>query len=233
MEIKNNTDKKNKIYKNISQFCHKNLLNNTNVISYLNNRGLNMESIKKFEIGLFPSDIKELFKIENPIELRKFDIIYNASYSRFMIQNLIFPIKDVYNNYISFAGRTLLSEKEREKKVIPKYMNSMYNKGNHLYGLNFAKYSIIKYNLAFVVEGYFDVISPVQNGFKNIVSVCGKYLSMRQIVLLSRFTDRIVLMFDNEEEAQIRAQRIVEINKFKKIKLFVMNPLKNTSLHLV
>jgi DNA primase catalytic core len=219
----------NKIYEQVAKFCYNRLLEDQETTLYLKNRGLSEEYIAKFEIGLFPQDLRELFSFADPIDLKTADIIYHASSSRFKIQDLVLPIKNVYGDYIAIAGRTRLPECEREKKKIAKYMNSTYAKSQHLFGLNYAKHSILEKNIAYVVEGYFDVITPHQKGMNNVVAVCGKYLSTRQIALLSRYTDKIVLLFDNEEEAQLRANKIVEKKQYEGISLVAANPLKNTS----
>jgi DNA primase len=135
------------------------------------------------------------------------------------------PISDVYGHAIAMAGRTRLSEQEREKKRLQKYMNSTYDKSCHLFGLNFAKRSILRSNVAYVVEGYFDVIMPHQMGIENVVAVCGAYFSTRHLALLSRYTENIVLLFDNEPVAQERATRIAERKKRDGIMLTAANPL--------
>jgi len=217
-----------KIYEQVAKFCYGRLLEDQETMAYLKNRGLTEEYIAKFEIGLFPQDLRELFSFAEPVDLRAADVIYHASSSRFKTQNLIFPIKNVYGDYIAIAGRTLLSETEREKKKIAKYMNSTYAKSQHLFGLDYAKRSILEKGIAYVVEGYFDVITPHQKGMDNVVAVCGKYLSTRHVALLSRYTDKIVLLFDNEEEAQLRANKIVDKKQYEGVKLVAANPLKNT-----
>lgn len=217
-----------KIYEQVAKFCHRRLLKDEGTMLYLKERGLTEESIAKFEIGLFPQDLRELFEFASPVDLRTADVIYHASSSRFKTQDLIFPIKNVYGDYIAIAGRTRLPEDEREKRKIAKYMNSTYAKSQHLFGLNYAKRSILEKGLAYVVEGYFDVITPHQKGIDNIVAVCGKYLSTRHVALLSRYTDKIVLLFDNEEEAQLRANKIVSKKQYEGVTLTAANPLKNT-----
>lgn len=212
-----------KIFARVAKFCHGRLLKNEEVMAYLlENRQIQKEFIDKFQIGLFPQDLRELFEKEDPKQLRELDIIYHASYSRFKTQDLVMPIRDVYGNYIAIAGRTRLPEKERGG--IPKYMNSIYKKSHHLFGLNFAKRDILKKGIVYVVEGYFDVIASHQNGMGNVVAVCGKYLSTRHIALLSRYTDRITLLFDNEEEAQQRAKNIVDKKQYNGIMLTAANP---------
>jgi DNA primase len=217
-----------KIYEQVAKFCHERLLEDKETMAYLKNRGLSEESIARFEIGLFPQDLRELFSFANPVDLRSADIIYHASSSRFKTQDLIFPIKNVYGDYIAIAGRTRLPESEREKRKIAKYMNSTYAKSQHLFGLDYAKRSILNKGIAYVVEGYFDVITPHQKGIDNVVAVCGKYLSTRHVALLSRYTDKIVLLFDNEEEAQLRANKIVAKKQYEGVSLLAANPLKDT-----
>ena len=217
-------DAENVFFK-VSKFCHERLLNDKNVLTYLEDRKLTIDSIKKFQIGLFPSDLRELFSQFDPKDLRSSGIIRHASKSVFQLQDLIMPIRDVYGHYIALAGRTRLSEVDREKLKIPKYINSVYDKSHHLYGLNFAKHSILKSNKVYVVEGYFDVISPHQHGLNNVVAICGSFLSSRHLALLSRYTNNIVLFFDNEEEALNRCKKIVEKKRRDGINLSVINPL--------
>lgn len=202
------------------KFCHQNLLNNKDGLSYLvENRKLNINSINNFEIGLFPQNTNKLFEIINPKILREAGIIKNASKSPFKFWDTLIPVRDVYGNYIAISART-----RAEKEGFSKYFNSIYKKSQHLFGLNFAKQEILNKNIAYVVEGPFDVISSHQNGLLNVVGVCGKYLSMRQISLLSRYTDKIVLILDNEVEAQLCAQKIIEKRQYNGISIVARNP---------
>jgi DNA primase len=173
-------------------------------------RGLSLDSITKFQLGLFPQDLRKLFKVADPKELRSAGIIRHASASPFKNQDLVMPIRDIYGNYIALAGRTRLSEKEREEKGIAKYRNSVYKKSHHMFGLNFAKRSILENNVVYIVEGYFDVITPHQHGLENVVATCGAFLTTRHIVLLSRYTTNLVLIMDNEEQAQETARKTIE-----------------------
>lgn len=215
-----------KIFANVSKYCHEKLLLNEEVLTYLvEDRTLDLDIIKKFQIGLFPRDLRELFTIIDPEKLRAAGIIKNASESMFKLQDLVIPIKDVYGNYIAIAGRTRLNECERKKRKIPKYINSVYNKSHHFFGLNFAKKSIFETNRVYIVEGYYDVIKSHQQNITNVVAICGIFLSFRHLVLLSRYTDNIILMFDNEPKAQERANKIVEKKQYEGISLSAINPL--------
>jgi DNA primase len=214
------------VFKVVAQYCHENILKNKDVLGYLlEERKLKLETIKQWEIGLFPQDLRELFNVVDPKELRLSSIVKNASYSMFQTHDVVMPIKDVYGNYIAISGRTRLSEAEREKLKLPKYLNSIYHKTQHLFGLNFAKKEILKKNIVYVVEGYYDVITPHQEGFVNIVATCGAYLSTRHLILLSRYTNNVVLFLDNEEAAQERAQKIVEKKQREGLNLTRVCPL--------
>lgn len=218
-----------KIFADVVEFCHGRLLKDADVMEYLQQkRGLSLHSITKFQLGLFPQDLRELFEIADPKKLRSAGIIRHASASPFIIQDLVMPIRNVYGNYIALAGRTRLSETEREKKGVPKYKNSIYKKSHHLFGLNFAKRSIIQNDVAYIVEGYFDVITPHQKGLENVIATCGAFLTTRHMVLLSRYTTNIVLIMDNEENAQNNARKIIERKGREGINLSLANPLEGT-----
>lgn len=218
------------IFAKVANFCHKNLFKNEEALDYVcYKRKISTEFINNFELGLFPQDLRELFEIIDPKDLRSHGIIKNASTSTFKVHNLVLPIKDVYGEYIALAGRTLLTESEREKQHVPKYMNSVYKKSHHLFGFNLAKHKILQNNIVYVVEGYFDVIMPHQKGIDNIVATCGSFLSVRHIALLSRYTNNIVVIMDNEPEAQEKARKVVEKNNYDGINLSYMNPLENSA----
>ena len=223
-----NNERRGEIYGKVMELCHQNLLKDDKTMQYLlKNRCMTEESINRFQLGLFPQDLRQLFKIEDPKDLREADIINTSSYSRFKTQDLVMPVRDVYGNFIAIAGRTRLSEEERQKRRIDKYKNSIYKKSHHLFGLNFAKRSILREDKVYVVEGYFDVITPQQNGLTNVVAVCGTYLSTRHAVLLSRYTKNIVLVFDNEEDAQQRAKATIDKKQFNGISISAINPFPN------
>ena len=207
-------------------FCHKNLLEDEETMDYLiNKRKMTIEHIKRFKFGLFPRNLRELFEVVNPRDLRAAELIKHASKSMFRMWDLIIPIYNAYNDAIAISGRTRLSEEERKEKNIPKYVNSRYDKSHHLFGLNWAKKSIIEKDCVYVVEGYFDVISPHVSGFTNVVATCGSFLSTRHLVLLARYTKNIILMFDNEFTAQDRAYKTIQKKNRVGLNLSVLNPL--------
>jgi DNA primase len=83
-----------------------------------------------------------------------------------------------------------------------KYVNSpeseIYHKSNELYGIFFAKKSIVKEDRCFLVEGYTDVISMHQNGIENVVASSGTSLTPGQIRMIHRFTDNVTVIYDGD-----------------------------------
>lgn len=110
---------------------------------------------------------------------------------------LMFPIFDVLGKIVAFGGRILADG-------TPKYINSpetvIYSKQRNLYALNFAKAS--KEKKMIIVEGYMDVISMHQAGVTNAVASLGTALTERQLDLISRYTEEVVLFYDADAAGQ-------------------------------
>ncbi len=119
---------------------------------------------------------------------------------------LMFPVIDVRGNVIGFSGR-ILGEGE------PKYLNSretlVFSKSRNLFALNLAKKSKNGYIL--LTEGNIDVVSLHQAGFDSAVASLGTSLTPEQARLISRYTDEVVIAYDNDAAGQKAAQRAIGI----------------------
>ena len=108
---------------------------------------------------------------------------------------LLFPIHDLRGRVVGFGGRILGAGE-------PKYLNSpetpIFHKGDQLYHLHLAKNAIRKAEYAILVEGYFDVQRLALVGFEHVVAPLGTSLTEAQAVLLKRFTNEMVLLYDND-----------------------------------
>lgn len=211
-------------YEKLTDVCHDLLYKDRKLFNYLKSRNINTSTIRKYKLGAFPKDLRILLDRMHPKELMKNNIIWNACESPFKYGNgkeiyypIVIPIQNVSNDFVAIGCRTLSSDDKRKKLGIPKYKNTEYKKTAHLYGLNNAIKSIRKNNAVFVVEGYFDVISCHQAGVYNVVATCGTLFSKRQLVLLSRYTDNIVLLFDNDVPGHISANKILKKMENEKI----------------
>lgn len=217
----NNSNTINKVI----DFCHKSLLKDDRGLSYLqNSRNLDYNIIKDFSLGLFPQDFHVLFKVADPKLLRELNIITNVSHSIFKIWEIIFPVRNSFGDPIALAGRLI----ENNSKL-SKYMNTPYQKRNYVFGLDLAKNAILRENKVYVVEGHFDVIKAHQHGIKNVVGVCSSFLTKRQLALLGRYTDNVVLMLDNDEPGQKNTLKILSrFQHLSNINMSSINPLCDT-----
>ncbi len=191
------------------------------VLEYLHKRGLKDEAIKEFKIGfapdkydaLYPFLLKKVISKEvlikaGLVSAKKLtsDQVYDKYRSR-----LMFPIFNYLGRICGFGGRAL------KKDQVPKYLNSpeniIYNKSKVLYGLSFAKQAVKEEDKAILVEGYFDVILPYQEGIKNVAASSGIAISKDQARTIKRLTSNVVTCFDSDEagfEATKRAYFILQ-----------------------
>ncbi|MGI6363413.1 MAG: DnaB-like helicase C-terminal domain-containing protein [Bacillota bacterium] len=121
-----------------------------------------------------------------------FDIGYDASEN-----SIVIPLKDGYGKTVGFSRRFL------EPGQGPKYKNSkndeVFNKGRILYNLDNARKHAGSSLL--VLEGYFDVLSAWQSGYKNSVAICKDTLTEDQASLITKVCKgkKVILVPDNDE----------------------------------
>lgn len=172
--------------------------------SYFRERGFNDSTIKEFRLGYSSEGYNDFYKAAvaqgfNPQLL--FDVGLcipddKGGHDRFR-GRVMFPIMNIAGKVIGFGGRTL-----KKDKTVAKYVNSpessIYKKGDIIYGLFQAKREISKADKCFIVEGYADVISMHQAGFKNVIASSGTALTMGHIYAIRRFTNNVTEMFDGD-----------------------------------
>lgn len=192
------------------KICFDQLRDNKDALAYLKKRNINIKTIKEFQLGYFDPNIRAYLGKINAQDLRKNNVFFDAQYSPFEHYNLVIPIRDPLGNSVAIGCRTMLGEAERKELGIPKYRNTEFNKSSYLFGLDLAKNAIRENNNVFVVEGYLDVISAHQAGIKNVVGSLGTNISERQMSVLSRYTDNIGILFDNDKAGKISASRVLQ-----------------------
>ena len=196
---------------------------------YLRKRGITENIIESFKIGYAsPSwdGVHQFLKkkgisadIQNSAGLIKERENGGGYVDRFR-ERIIFPISDSEGRIVGFGGRVLNDTDSR-----PKYLNSpetlVYKKGNILYGLHITKDLIRKSKDAFLVEGYFDLITAYQHGIKNVIATSGTALTEDHARLLRRYTETVTLVFDGDEAGRNASNRggIVLLNGGVKVKV--------------
>lgn len=209
-------EQKAEVLEKVIQLCHANLFNGKNkVLKYLHSRGVYDATARLFQIGCFPPDLNVLVRFVGKSALYKCGIIsFNKQdksiKSKFNTHKLIIPIRDVHGRAVALMGRCLMSDKVRESKKLPKYTNTFFKKSKCLFGLNLTKDFIRNKNKVFVVEGNFDVITAYQHGMRNVVATSGTFLSKPQLALLTRYTDDVRLLFDNDSAGREASSKILK-----------------------
>ena len=194
--------------------------------AYLEDRGLDPESMKRFGIGYAPSggDILYRFlKQKYPDKLLEPSGIVSRDqsgrfYDKFR-RRIMFPISNESGKVIAFGGRALGDD-------MPKYMNSpetpIYSKSNVLYHLDRAKEAIRKNDFVILVEGYMDTIAVARAGFNNVVASCGTSLAEPQVKLLNRFTRNVVVNYDPDTAGQAATERSLTLLLEKQLEIRVL-----------
>jgi DNA primase len=215
--------KKERLYKlnNLVANYYRECLFRTNqgkkIINYFKKRGINDTSVEKYKLGYTPPgwDVLSNFlkkKGYSYEELIKAGLIKKSKiegkYIDYFRDRIIFPIFDLSGRVIGFGGRVL-------DDSLPKYINSpetlVYNKGSNLYSLNFAKENIRKKNYIIIVEGYTDVLITQQYGFNNIAASLGTALTTKQIDLIKRFTDTVLIAYDSDSAGNMATLRSLDL----------------------
>lgn len=185
-------------------------------LGYLNKRGLEEETRRKFMLGYAPSewDLLSRFLLEQGVteeEMLTLGLAVRSQRGTLVDRfrnRIMFPISDETGRIIGFGGRVLDGNQ-------PKYLNSpetpLFTKGRHLYGLNLARGQIRSKDQAIIMEGYMDVITAQQYGVVNAVGALGTALTPEQARLLMRFTYNTALCFDADEAGQEAALRGMDV----------------------
>lgn len=184
---------------------------------YLQGRGMDSELAKSFGLGFSLPGWDDLLKFLRskdyaPEQAAEAGLLSRNDrgriYDRFR-GRLMFPIHNLSGQVIAFGGRVITSEDE------PKYINSsdtaIYKKGEHLYGLFQARRAVTQSRTALLTEGYVDVLTLHQFGYKNACGVLGTSLTRQQIKRLSGFCSRVDLLFDGDRAGRQAALRSAQM----------------------
>ena len=120
---------------------------------------------------------------------------------------IITPIYDQYYQLIAISTRHL------NKDHHSRFWHESFDKGSYLYGLYYAKDTIIKTGKAILVEGEFDVASLHSFNFKMSIGVCGNAFTLSQVSLLARYCSLVYIMFDGDESGKKAIRRVLELYK--------------------
>ena len=171
---------------------------------YLSQRGISQEVVAEHGLG-YSTDrwdglVEHLREKKVSLDLaRELGLIFPKKregwYDAFR-NRILFPIFDLHQRIVGFGGRII---KEGEPKYLNSPESSIYHKGEVLYGLQVAKRYATDKDCIIVVEGYFDLLTLHQYGWRHSVATLGTALTPQHIRTLKRYTKNLITLFDADQ----------------------------------
>ena len=205
-----------------SDWYHYNLKRELKTNKYLQEifkkRNFSENAINNFYLGYAPKRNDTLYNYLRSKNFSSKDILdsgliivsskNNEKFDRFNYR-IIFPIYDYFSNVVGFGGKALAPNQ------IGKYVNSpstdLFKKGDLLFGWQQCKNNPMQKDELYIVEGYTDVISMHNAGFKNTVAPLGTAITTKQIICSWRISKEPLVCMDGDEAGEKAAKRIPEL----------------------
>ena len=176
---------------------------------YLEDRQIKYSTIEEFRLGYAPPrGVSGFMAVAGRLDLDRnvldaAGLISPRGGERFA-GRITFPISDRRGRIVGFGARTLGDAQ-------PKYLNSpeteIFNKRDLLYGFPQVSKAIRRERSALVVEGYTDVLMLYQSGIGNAVATLGTATTPGHLRMLSRYADRIYVLFDPDAAGERAIER--------------------------
>jgi DNA primase len=184
--------------------------------AYLLRRGIDRETIRRFELGYAPGErsaLKRALLAEGfaEDELLAAGLIARAedsgeTFDRFR-HRIMFPIADERGRIVGFGGRAL---GEARAKYLNTPETELFHKGELLYNLHRAQRPARERHEVVLAEGYMDVIALAQAGLGHAVAPLGTAVTERQLTLLWRLADAPIVCLDGDRAGLAAALRAAE-----------------------
>lgn len=200
-------------------------------LAYLVSRGITLEDIKKYNIGLSPSFYSIPENEKNEFDLEDYDSFkkWLGHKGKFVKNRIVLPIYDELNNVRGVETRSLdrkacevLKENfkikfSNEIKLLSdsevRYKKFYFKKNKFLatfFGLPDSLPYIWEKNEVFLTEGIFDLII-LKKIKPNCLSTLTANINNYQIDWLKRYVDKIFLLFDSDEKGKESSEKIKKI----------------------
>jgi DNA primase len=200
---------------------------------YLAERGISLETIRRFRLGFAPDRWDWLLErargtpctaalLERVGLLRRREL--GGGFYDWFRGRVMFSIRDTRSRPVAFGGRVLpqLAD-DRAAKYINSPDTPLFCKGGRMsadrkrverpaefYGLDIARNAIGKCGYAVVLEGYTDVLMAHQHGIENAIAVLGTAFGEVHVPTIKRYTDRITLVLDGDDAGKRRTNEILD-----------------------
>jgi DNA primase len=200
-------------------------------LAYLYGRGIDLQFIRHFQIGLAPKSSGIFRKImhskgikdEAMLEAGLLASNQNGQIREFFNDRILFPIHHHLGNIIGFSGR-----KYKEETFGGKYVNtpetSLFKKSRVLFGLNYSRRRIAKERKAIIVEGQVDALRLIQTGFNLTVAGQGTAFGeehVRELVNLG--LNQVYLAMDSDKAGQEASSKIGHLFQKEGVEVRIVN----------
>ncbi len=182
-------------------------------LEYLKERGIRPETQGEFGLG-YAGSVKDLIAALKKSGIKEKGIPLSLGLLRekergvtcpFM-GRIIFPITDQGGQTVGFGGRAI--DTAQQAKYVNSSDSPAFNKRKVLFGLSKVE---ISNDTVLVVEGYFDVLTLHQAGFKNTVGLLGTEISAEQMRILGSLARNAVLIFDGDLSGQAALPKCLKV----------------------
>lgn len=193
-----------------------------NALRYLYQRGLDLDFIRHFQIGLAPKQLGMLRQVMHAKGFYDEALIYAGLITEgergvrdFFSDRITFPIHSAQGSVIGFSAR-----KYKDETFGGKYVNTaetpLFKKSRILFGLNYSRKRISKERKAIIVEGQIDALRLIQVGFDFTVAGQGTAFGEGHVKeLMALGIQCVYLALDGDNAGQEAAWKIG--NLFQKI----------------
>jgi DNA primase len=195
-------------------------------VNYLTERGINQQIQEEFALG-YAGSVKDLIAALKKSGIKDKNIPISVGILKEKEQGvtcpfmgrIIFPLFDQKGATVGFGGRAI--DPSSQAKYINSPDSAIFNKRKLLFGLKQLR---IPNATVFVVEGYFDVLTLHQAGFKNTIGLLGTELSPEQMRALENLARNAILIFDGDPGGQAALLRCLKVPRHNLIVKAVIPP---------
>ena len=177
---------------------------------YLASRGIDVDTAQRWGIGYAPSGSNSLLHFLAANKVPKSATAHSGLLTksehgpwRDMFSNrIMFALSNRNGDIIGFGGRAM---EDSEAKYINTAETQYYQKSELVYGLDRAADAVSTTGRAVIVEGYMDVITAHEHGFRNVVACMGTAVTRQQLAAIAaalphdgKPARQVVMCLDND-----------------------------------
>ncbi|MBT3394057.1 MAG: DNA primase [Waddliaceae bacterium] len=199
-------------------------------LKYLYDRGIDLDFIKQFRIGLAAKKAGAFRKMMHAKKISDEIMIASGllaeredgSKREFFTERIMFPVNNAMGNVVGFSAR-----KYHEKTFGGKYINTsetpLFKKSQILFALNYCRRRIAKERKAIIVEGQIDALKLIQQGLNITVAPLGTAFCEGHVKALTDLgVSAVYLATDGDAAGKKAAQKIGDLFQKKGVEVYVV-----------